>query len=241
MSKQRPACTPRRRRPAFERLVATASIVSGEAPVNGRSGAGSALARCAEVCAASARQLARLRIAAVPRAVDERPNHAARLRLRRLRAEQPRADPEQDVAREPRRHPPDLRPTGTARAAAASILEPRQLAARLLPRGISVAATACKPRLGGGAMPIVEFVEPLAPPSQPDRAELRLAARRHDIGEGKIEIPQRTQCRAERRAGAASSATSRSRSSVRSAIGDRFHRLDHLAALISASFSRLAA
>ena len=38
---------------------------------------------------------------------------------------------------------------------------------------------------------LIQFVEPLAPPGQPDRAEPRIAARRHHVGKGKVQVPQR--------------------------------------------------
>jgi hypothetical protein len=41
---------------------------------------------------------------------------------------------------------------------------------------------------------LIQFVEPLAPPGQPDRTEPRVAARRHDVGKGKIELPPRRKC-----------------------------------------------
>ena len=37
---------------------------------------------------------------------------------------------------------------------------------------------------------LVEFVQTLAPPGEPDRTKPRIAARRHDIGERQVEVPQ---------------------------------------------------
>jgi hypothetical protein len=46
-------------------------------------------------------------------------------------------------------------------------------------------------RLRRGGLTLVQLFEPLAPPRETDRTEVRVRARGDDIGEGEIEVPQR--------------------------------------------------
>ena len=48
-----------------------------------------------------------------------------------------------------------------------------------------------QPRLGRRFLARIEFLKPFAPPCEPDRAEIGVGAARNDIGERKIEGPQR--------------------------------------------------
>jgi len=151
-------------------------------------------ANCAKRLARlSDKQLARTRIAAMLRAVGQRPEGSRALRLVRAAAEQPCADPKQDASPEREANHLSLAPRERLKQRQPCIFELGQLMSAQAPRQ-KLARDRLQARLRGGSRMPIEFVEPLAPPGQPDRAEPRVAARRHDFGKGKVEVPQRRKC-----------------------------------------------
>ena len=157
--------------------------------------------------------------------------------LRAVRAQQPRAEPEQRLPAQASASASAL-PWDRFEQRQPSILRARASSLPRDPRAAAVRPTTACNRGSAGALPFVELFQPLAPPREPDRAERRLRA------SSTRRPPSHRRCRTRHRTRAATRPASergrRSRSRS-SAIGDGLHRLDHLAALISASFSRLAA
>jgi hypothetical protein len=50
-------------------------------------------------------------------------------------------------------------------------------------------------RLSGKVVTLVEIFEPLTPPSEANRAEMSIAARRDDVGEREVQVPECGKCR----------------------------------------------
>ena len=127
-------------------------------------------------------------IAAVIRAVDQRPKPPGRFRFSRLTAEKPRPIPNRILPRN-RRLRPALRPTerSSKRQPPSSSCDSSCAAdaARKQLRG-QRAAAAARP----AALARVHLLQPLAPPGEADRAERRLAGRRDHVGQREVEIPQ---------------------------------------------------
>ena len=120
-------------------------------------------------------ECARVRIAAVARAVDQRPQRARRFRISRRRRRAAARQCRTTVRPRSRSPSAALRPTETARATAASHPPARDSS---LPGDAARQQLACdrlQPRLGRRRHRRVELLQPLAPPGEPDRAERRLA------------------------------------------------------------------
>lgn len=105
-------------------------------------------------------------------------------------ANQPRTSPKQDSA-------PQLQAFGL-RFTPGKWLEQRQ--PRILklrqfragdPPAQEMRLNGLQSRLRRGGLTRVQLFEPLAPPGETDRAEVRVRARGDDIGKGEIQVPQR--------------------------------------------------
>ncbi len=124
------------------------------------------------------------------RAIDEGPQSSRRFRIACFASEQASTDPEQDP-------PAQLQPFGLGRApwkwfeqGQPRIFELRQFEPchpSRQKRGLNRLQARFRRRIFSR----IESLKPLAPPRKPDHAEVRIAAGRHNIGEGQIEVPER--------------------------------------------------
>ena len=65
------------------------------------------------------------------------------------------------------------------------------------PPSQKLASDSLKARLRRRLATPVKFLEPLAPPGKTDCTQVWIAARRNDVGKGKIEAPQCGKCRSQ--------------------------------------------
>ena len=135
-------------------------------------------------------QIARRRVAAMLRAVSQRPEGSCAFRLVRPAAQQLRADLEQDAPAQREAARLSLAPGKRLQQRQPCIFELTQLTPAYAARQ-KLLCNRPQARLRGPSRLLIELLQPFAPPGEPDRAEPRVAACRDDIGEGKIEIPQR--------------------------------------------------
>ena len=124
------------------------------------------------------------------RGVHERPEHTDAGRLSCLCPEETRSKSKQQFASQPHADGLLLRPGEGAEQRQPGVLELRQLQPRHTPWQ-KLARDCLKARFGGAGDAFIELLEPFAPPGEADGAKPRIAARRNDVGECEIQIPQR--------------------------------------------------
>jgi hypothetical protein len=143
-------------------------------------------------------EIARLGVAAMPRAVDQRPECSRGFRTSRIAAEQPGTDSEQDSPTPSKTVRLRIAPRERLKQRKPRIFQIRQfLAADATTEQLT--RDGAEARLARWRRSPVEFLEPLAPPGEADRAERRVAARRDDVGQREVEVPEGGECRPNRR------------------------------------------
>jgi hypothetical protein len=123
------------------------------------------------------------------RAVDQRPEGTGRFGFRRIATKQTGADSEQDAPAQFQAVRNGLAPRKRVQQRQPGVFKAGQ---RLLAHAArqKLRIDRLQSRLRRRHRALVQLLQPLAPPRQPDRAEARIARRRNDIRKGKIELPQ---------------------------------------------------
>ena len=124
------------------------------------------------------------------RTVDERPEASCRFRAARLATQESRTDPEENSAAQLQAISLSLVPRKRIEQRQPCILELREFVSAYR-SGQQLAGDRLQSRLRKRYPIAIELLEPLAPPDEADRAEPRIAARRHHIGECQVQIPER--------------------------------------------------
>jgi hypothetical protein len=137
----------------------------------------------------TAEQLPRRRVAAVARAVHQRPQSSGRLRLLAWATEKASADAEQESAAKTECLRRRFAPRERIQHWNPRIFEPRQLRPAHAFRD-QVCANLLKPWFRGRLAPVIEFLQAFAPPGHADGAERRLRGRRDDVGKREVEVPE---------------------------------------------------
>ncbi len=128
-------------------------------------------------------------VAAVARAVDQRPQGAGGLAIIRIATEKPRTDPEQNSPAQLQSVRYLLPPRERVKQRQPRIFESGQLFATD-PASEKLRLDRDQPGFGRSVSARVERLEPLSPPGHSDRAEARFGRRRDHIGEGEIHPPE---------------------------------------------------
>ena len=123
-------------------------------------------------------------------AISQRPKDSSWLSFRRIASEKPGAKAEQNAAAKLETPRLQLTPGKRPEQWQPGILELGQLLAADAARK-KLPCYCLQARFGRNLSVAVQSIQPLAPPGQPDRAEMRVGARRHDVREGEIETPKR--------------------------------------------------
>lgn len=138
--------------------------------------------------------ITRWRIAAVQRSIDQGPEFAYRHCGERITAKEPRSNLEQDASTKTEALALRRAPWKWFEFGHPCVFEPRQLASAYA-AGKELACNGLEARLGRRLYADVKLVEPLAPPREPNGTEPRVTARRYDVGESKVESPERRERR----------------------------------------------
>ena len=124
------------------------------------------------------------------RAIGQRPERTGGIGILRIAAQQPGADAEQDPPAQLEGLRLGFIPWEWLQQWQPRILKLRQGRAGHSPRQ-QVPRDCLQSRLGRRIFPVAQLLEPLAPPGKPDGTEVGIGAARNDIGERKVEAPQR--------------------------------------------------
>jgi hypothetical protein len=138
-------------------------------------------------------EISRSQIAAVRGCVDQRPEFTTFLGYATVAVQQARSDAEQNSTSKPESVSLRQLPRKLLKGRKPTILEPRKLLTSNA-AGNQLRGDVLEPRLGWWRSSGVEFLEPLSPPGEPDGAEARITARRNDVSEGEVKIPQCCNC-----------------------------------------------